>query len=184
MLFLEEWENFLANYAIVNKEILIVGDLNFHLEDKENHDTKRFSSLLESCGLHQLVQQPTHVHGHTLDTIIIRDTSNIISNITVTDPGLSGHDGKLTRDHFAVNFTTTLAKPTPDQKKVSFHKLRAINTEAFMEDVKNSTMLHVVDGSVDDLVTAYNDGLRSLIDIHASLCTKTDNIATQVSMVH
>ena len=57
---------------------------------------------IKACGLQQHVHEPTHVLGHTLDVVISRDTSHIVSDITVTDPGLCDHLGKLTRDHFAV----------------------------------------------------------------------------------
>ena len=113
--------------------------------------------------------------GHTLDVVISRDTCHIVSDITVTDPGLCDHLGKLTRDHFAVGFTTTLAKLVPIQKTVSFRKLRAIDVGAFKEDIVVSSMLQTTQGGVDGLVSAFTEGLTSLIDKHAPLRTKTIN---------
>lgn len=111
--------------------------------------------------------------GHTLDLVISRDTSHIVSNIMVSDPALVAHDGKLTRDHFAVSFMTTLAKPAPIRKTVTFQKLRAIDIEAFKQDIMNSPSLCSTSGTVEDLVKAYSEGLTTLINKHAPMHTKT-----------
>ena len=57
---------------------------------------------IKACGLQQHVHESTHVLGHTLDVVISRDNSHIILDVTIADPGLCDHLGKLTRDHFAV----------------------------------------------------------------------------------
>jgi hypothetical protein len=111
--FFDEWSTFLAGYSTHNNEILIVGDLNFHVDVDNDRDAQRFMDTLQACGLQQHVNEPTHVLGHTLDVVISRDTSRIISDVTITDPGLCDHLGKLTRDHFAVGFTPTLVKHAP-----------------------------------------------------------------------
>jgi hypothetical protein len=171
--FFDEWSTFLAGYSTHNNEILIVGDLNFHVDVDNDRDAQRFMDTLQACGLQQHVNEPTHVLGHTLDVVISRDTSRIISDVTITDPGLCDHLGKLTRDHFAVGFTTTLVKPAPMQKTVSFRKLRAIDVEAFKHDIAKSSMLQTTQGDVDELVTAFTKGLSSLIDKHAPRRTRT-----------
>jgi hypothetical protein len=101
--------------------------------------------------------------------VIRRDTSHIITDVTITDPGLCHHLGKLTRDHFAVGFTTTLVKPAHIKKIVSYRKLRTVDVESFMHDIVVSSMLQTTQGTVDSVVTAFNNGLSSLIDKHAPL---------------
>ena len=112
---------------------------------------------LKACGLQQHVHEPTHVLGHTLDVVISRYTSHIVSDITITDPGLCDHLGQLTRDHFAVGLTTTLAKTVPIQKTVSFRKLRAVDVDAFKQGIVVSSMLQTTHGDVDGLVSAFTD---------------------------
>ena len=169
----DEWPTFLTRYATTHKDIIIVGDMNFHLDVADDRDAQRFTSVLESCGLQQHIHEPTHVHGHTLDVVITRDTSNLVSDINVTDPGLCDHMGRLTRDHYAVSFTANIAKPAPCWKTVSFRKLRSIDVESFKRDIAASTMLQQPGDSADVLVKAYNDGLKSLVSAHAPLRTKT-----------
>ena len=86
--FHEEWALFLSEIIVKYNEILIVGDMNFHLDNKHDLDTKHFISCLQSFGLRQHVNTATHKHGHTLDVVITRDSSNLVSDLTVSDPHL------------------------------------------------------------------------------------------------
>ena len=108
--FFNQWSSYLSDYAICDKEALILGDLNFYLDFQNDTDAQHFMDSISSCGLQQHVHEPTHVlgHRHTFDVVISRDFSVIVSYIVVSDPGLCDHTGKLTKDHFAVIFTTTL----------------------------------------------------------------------------
>jgi len=128
---------------------------------------------IKACGLQQHVHRPTHVLGHTLEVVISRDTSHIISDDNITNPELCVNLGKLTRDHFGVGFNTTLGKPAQVQKIVSYRKLRAIDVEAFKHDIVIFPMLQTTQGNVDGLVTTFTNGLTSPIDKHALLRTRT-----------
>ena len=52
-----------------------------------------------------------------------------------------------------------------------FRKLRAIYVDTFKRDITDSTIMHPFNGSVNELANAYNNGLYSLVDKHAPLCT-------------
>lgn len=108
-----EWPTFLARYTTIHKNIIITGDLNFHLDKQTDRDTVKFMSVLESCGMRQHISEPTHIGGHTLDVIITRDTDNRFSNMTVTDPGLTDHSGKAVCEHYALTFILQAARPAP-----------------------------------------------------------------------
>ena len=105
-LFLSEFQDFLQHHVIKSRNILIVGDFNFHYEDLFNADASRF------CDIHSLCQHesgPTHMDGHTLDLVIAKSTDNLLSITTVTD---------FLTDHGAVHCRITSAKtsahPTPN----------------------------------------------------------------------
>ena len=169
----KEWPTFLERHATLDKETIIVGDLNFHLDSTSNRDASRFVGLLQSCGMQQHVREATHVRGHTLDVVIARDNSSIVSDVNVIDPGIGDSTGNVSRDHFAVIFRACAAKPPPVRKTVSFRKVRSIDANAFKHDIVTSDILHVSDVSVDKLAEAYSVGLRSLIDTHAPIKSKT-----------
>lgn len=45
--------------------IIIVGDVNLHIDDTSNHHSKAFLIITESHKLGHHVRGPTHNHGHT-----------------------------------------------------------------------------------------------------------------------
>ena len=44
--FFEEWENYLNNLITLKHEILLTGDINFHLDSTSSPDTKKFLVLI------------------------------------------------------------------------------------------------------------------------------------------
>ncbi|CAC5398576.1 unnamed protein product [Mytilus coruscus] len=68
----EEWSRFLDRTVVVSEELIITGDLNFHLDDPTDNDAHKFLETLEEHGLSQHVAGKTHVHGHNLDVVITR----------------------------------------------------------------------------------------------------------------
>ena len=51
--FFDQWSTFLTGYATHDKEILIVGDLNFHVDVVSNRDAQRFMDTIKACGIQQ-----------------------------------------------------------------------------------------------------------------------------------
>ena len=67
----------------------------------DDRDVSRFIIIPDVCGLQQLLYEPTHVYGHTLDIVIKRDTRSIVSDVKVTDLRLFDHPGRMSGDNFA-----------------------------------------------------------------------------------
>ena len=87
--FYDEWQNFLDRYSLLGHQVIITGDVNFHLDKAGNNDVRQFMSILESHGMNQHVHSPTHRKGHILDVLITRDVDNVLtSSADVSDPGL------------------------------------------------------------------------------------------------
>ena len=85
--FLTEWAEFLSHQTTAVAELIIVGDLNIHLDNNELHYSQRMQQTIQSCGLQQDIDQATHYLGHTLNILITRDTSNIVAACEVRDMG-------------------------------------------------------------------------------------------------
>ena len=64
--FLGEWSTFMPQLTI-KPDLIVVGDVNIHIDNQTLHHTDDFIQSLESHGLQQHIQVPTHHHGHTLD---------------------------------------------------------------------------------------------------------------------
>lgn len=76
--FLSKFAMFLELLILLPGQILILGDVNFHLEDTSTSQTMEFLELLDIFSLKQLVNQPTHRLGHTLDCIITEESVNLV----------------------------------------------------------------------------------------------------------
>ena len=76
--FFEEFSTFLQDKVTGSGDLLMVGDLNFHLDKKTDNTTHKFTDMLRSLGIEQHVNKPTHMSGHTLDVIMCRDTDNLV----------------------------------------------------------------------------------------------------------
>jgi len=174
--FLEnELPKFLSQLATVNQNIVVVGDLNFHLDNPSNTETAKLNGMLQSFGMRQHVNEPTHTAGHTLDVVITRDTDDTVTDIVVSDPGFPDCSGNTSRDHYAVQFNASAAKPAPIRKLFQFRKQKSICVNDFKNDTMSSNLTNCVITNTDaeKLVDIYNDELALLLDKHAPLLTKT-----------
>ena len=120
----------------------------------------------------QHVQQPTHRKGHILDMVLTNQAEELVHDITVCDPGLCDNKSQLAGDHLAVTFTINTAKPALKTSQVTYRKLKAINIEAFKEDLASMLHIKASDDDLDKLVTTY-ESLCDLVDKHAPLKQKT-----------
>ena len=89
--FLTEFYNFIESIFIHVKNFIILGDFNLHVNDVLNPDTIRFNNILSSFGLSQLVDQPTHILGNTLDLVITNQGEVKIKDIIVDQVNYSDH---------------------------------------------------------------------------------------------
>lgn len=171
--FLEEWAVLLDQLTIAAHRVIITGDINIHMDDVVHPDTVKFSSVLDSHGFSQHVHGPTHKGGHTLDLVLTRDTDTVLDQLpVVTDPCLFNNHGETSGDHLAVIFHVKMRKPRAPKKQVSYRKLKDINVSDFVSDIQLCPPLSTIDGSLEELVCAYNENLSAIVDKHAPLCTK------------
>lgn len=70
--------------------IVIMGDLNLHLDVPTDPTTVNFASMLSANNLVQLVQTPTHTAGHLLDVVVVRSATEV-TRVNMPPPVLSDH---------------------------------------------------------------------------------------------
>src|SRR6218665_237731 len=79
-----------------------LGDINITFDLPQDLHMKHMFRLLTSHSLTQLITEPTHNFGHTLD-VIISPSSSLIDNIDIFPPVHS--------DHCIINFTVATQPP-------------------------------------------------------------------------
>ena len=129
--FFFEFQNLLDACTTINEDLMIVGDLNFHVDDSANKDATLFSRILERYNLLQHVKEPTHIKGHTLDLFITRKSYSIVGKVTVIDPGLSDRYGSSACDHFAISAKLNISKRNVVHKVVSLRRLHSVSIDDF-----------------------------------------------------
>ena len=159
--FCEEFCNLLEHYTTDLSKLLIVGDFNFHVDDKGNKSASDFLELLEIFNLTQHVSVPTHRAGHTLDLLITRDDENILDNVCAHDPMIS--------DHFVVSCNLRLNKPRFPRKEIEFRKLKQLDMNQFRNDIAASSLITNPPEDLAELVLQYDSVLSSILDKHAPI---------------
>ena len=94
--FLEEFSNFLELLVVFNSHIVITGDVNIHLDDTNDINTKKFNVIMDCFGLSQIIKQATHVAGHTLDVVMTRSDMASSVSTTVQFPGIISDHSLIT----------------------------------------------------------------------------------------
>ena len=73
-----EWASYIEQFVEVREELLIVGDFNIHV-DSSNNESQGFLYIFNANGPTQHVISSAHQKGHTLDLVITRGHSNLLS---------------------------------------------------------------------------------------------------------
>ena len=141
-----------------------MGNFNFHFDSQHDSEVRKLNSLPNDCCLQQLVGQPTHRCGHTLDWVIVRDDSVIINSLDVVDTALS--------DNRTVFCSLSLKKTGRVKQQMTSRNLQWIDPTRFQTDVSQvaSSLAECPDC---ELLEELNTSLRNVIDRHAPLVTRT-----------
>jgi exonuclease III len=161
--FFDEFAEFIDGSTLMSGKLLLVGDFNFHFKNLGNRDAQQFRDILCGFNLQQHVGTPTHKKNHLLDLVITINDDIDIMNLQV---------GPFFSDHSSITFEIPMCKPRAIRKTVAFRKIKEIDTDAFIEDLRNCDFVQTPSQDVDALVKQYYDDLGSILDAHAPLQKK------------
>ena len=176
--FINEFSNYLESVVLSKENLLIIGDFNIHMDVPSDTKTNRFLDLLESLGLQQHVDKPTHIHGHILDLVITRKARTIINTPPVIDTFFS--------DHASIVCKIQTRKPAPKAKVVTFRKFKSIDMDSFHDDLASSDLcttkydVRSNPTELEKLVENYEATLSSLVNQHAPIYTRRVRMRQQV----
>ena len=149
--------------------IIILGDVNIHLDNAICVETIKFNDILSSVDLVQHVVCPTHhssqVSDHTLDVVITHRTSTAIVNV---DPPVMSDHSLITVDLTCSRDVCSLSSmPTTYRRRwIDF------DADAFERDLRavlTSDLACNPPMDCDSLFMCYDTVMRRLIDQHAPL---------------
>ena len=167
--FFVDFSSFLERLMISPGKLLICGDFNLHVDNKNDKFAVRFLELLDCCCLRVFDSvTPTHKNNHALDLVITQCEENFVSNYFVHDPVLS--------DHFAVHCTLSVVKPPVQLCTRSFRKIRSIDLDSFRRDIANSSLCQSPASNLSDLCLQYDTVLLGILNKHAPLRNKSFSV--------
>jgi exonuclease III len=155
--FFSDLENLLTHYILTKDELLIIGDFNFHMNKPDKPNVKRMMEIVDTFDLIQHVTKPTHKLGNTLDLIITKKDTKLLSH--KVDERLS--------DHHVLLMDIDIQKPPWPVKYITLRKLKNIDIKHINKDIikLNKQMEEI--SNPNKLISLYNEGLSEIIDKHA-----------------
>ena len=141
----------------MREELLFVGDFNIHV-DSSNNESNGFLDILNANGLTQHVTSPTHQKGHTLDLVITREQSNLLSGSPIVFiSGVNDANSSYSLDHYTVLCYLNFNRPKTVHKSVKFRARRKIPVPAYQNDVKVVlNKQRKTPDNINDLIDYYN----------------------------
>lgn len=132
--FIDEFTTFLTHICALSPNIIFLGDFNIHMDNTKHTLTKDFHSCLDSFGLKQHIDFPTHCKGHIL--VLVCCSGVTPSNCSAVDLGCS------VSDHMLVSFSRNLTFSIVNQLRVmSFRNINDNNFADFTADIDSLSII-------------------------------------------
>ena len=144
-------------------KLVLTGDFNIRINDKNCPETNTFLDLLRCLGLINHIRFATHESASTIDLVITPSGTNYVRN---------SQQGRLFSDHHIVVFNVITTKGSTKGlssiKETTYQKIKDINTAQFQTDIAKCLELYDFNSlSPDDCVQMYNQILWDALDTHA-----------------
>ena len=133
--FFREFAAIVERVASMSAPVVIVEDVNIHLDDPISPSTNNFNYIILGCNLRQLVTGPIQEAGHTLDVVITNSHHVIKVNV----------DPPIYSDHSLISVVIPLQNSTYVDSSVSRtimkRNWKQLDTAAFKRDLLASDIV-------------------------------------------
>ena len=133
--FLQEFQNLLEIFVPSPSELIISGDFNIHA-DSDLTTFHKFSGILDNFHLTQHINFPTHDDGHTLDLLITRSSSTVITHLSQHESYQSDHKS------FTFKFFPHI-RPTTERTTIQSRSYNTIDVDNFKSDILASPLTEI-----------------------------------------
>ena len=158
--FTDEFLDLLLTLIVEHKKLILVGNFNIHLGNKDDPDALQFNDSMEGLGFTQHVTESTHNKNNILDHIY----TEIALSIKVKNVNL----GEYLSDHKWVNFNIYIQKSKLMRETRKVRRLDKIDLEEFFNNV-NFNEIADLDTNLDlvELLNQYNNRITTVVNKHA-----------------
>ena len=153
---------------LLNKPIIILGDLNCDGLDSSCREYAAINSFTREMNPQQLIKEPTRITATTeslLDVILVSDPSSVRKSGVINNP---------IRDHLPVYVVLKLKSPKISPHYVSVRSYKNYDPENFTFDLAShsDSLLSVFAApDVNSKLGIFNNAFRQVLDAHAPLKT-------------
>ena len=163
--FYEEFSSFMEKIVFKGDAALIVGDFNVWVDIEDDKNATSLGTLMNAYGLNQLVQEPTHRSGHTLDQIYVNEFQGDIEHQVINDTL------GLTTDHFPLLIELPSTNVQQTTRTIEYRKLKDVDLNAFKHDLQESYQLIENSGteSFATMFGQYDELSRTVLNKHAPI---------------
>lgn len=161
-IFLDELAEFVIEFLTENKNVVIIGDFNIHMDNEIDPDTQIFKDTMIALGLGQHVKSPSHSKGHILDLSFTETLSGLKVLDCSTDNFIS--------DHAPVKVHLSIKTPTTINKEITVRKLNSTTTDDLLQTFNEQNISGT--DTLEDLVRSFEKELSRVLDTLAPQETK------------
>ena len=144
--FIDQLTHLLTTIGSENTNIVLLRDLNLHIDNPEGPDADQLMATLEAFGLEQHIKFLTHQLVHTLD-LIATEPATKLTCTPIPGPYLL--------DHIMVIIETSNKKPTGSPQYKEYRKLTAAAITEFQKNFNYQPMLDAT--NLEDAIHQLND---------------------------
>ena len=156
--FLSEFYNFTENNFIHLNNLVILGDFNLHMNKVFDPHVIQFNQILSTFGFSQLIDEPTHVSGNTLDLLITNEGEIKINDIVIDEVNYS--------DHCFIFFKIPWEFKKPQDEIISIKNYKCINLDKFKNDIVSK---------VNDFTQKSHESFSHALNEYNTICVNTIN---------
>ena len=165
--FIDQFTNLLTTLQTKYNNIIILGDINMHMDDPNNQNACMLQDSINAFDLTQHIKIPTHNKGHTLD-IIITTKSTGFNNVDEIIPG------PYISDHRLLILETTIDKIKPKRISTKARKSAKNIINIFKEKFNDKEILN--SATLKDALNQFaKEVLKGLDEIAPQKIVKTAN---------
>ena len=153
--FITEFSYLLEQYITAPDDLLITGNFNFYCDQPNSTGVSCLRTLLYDNRLRQMIHEPTHQKGHTLDWLVVREDC-CLHQAGVKDLALA--------DHKAVVCQLPFEHPKRPKRSVTSKNLKKIDLQNFQTDMCSFAAATESKCYHSSAVEDYNSGLGNILD--------------------
>ena len=151
---LDEVSELVQYYMANHKNLVILGDFNIAVQDLNNSDSLAFYDTMETLGLVQHIDKPTHQLGNTLDHIYTESLDQLgIQHAFI---------GSYISDHRIVGIEINMKKNSKQLEKQPRCPLKELDLDRFSKEFRNEVVMQ--HSNLDNIWKEFNKELTRTLD--------------------